>query len=124
MKLKTFTIYALVSTFICLGYVNQQVAIIKLSYKLQEKEKRLCRVLDSHRVLLYNNTSLKAPQYLAGMLECNSVNLGFPDTASVAEVRLMRKKQPKLAKSTGATWRTYLWDLFVPSAQAALSGKR
>ena len=123
MKIKSIAICAILTTCICLAYVRQQVEIVKLSYDLRTKEKTLCEMIDRNRILLYNNTSLKAPQYLTGMIKENELQLCFPDTAAVAKVRVSRKHQDQLVKATTLSWKTRLLDVFVPKAQAA-SGLR
>ncbi|MCK4994220.1 MAG: hypothetical protein KAS13_04140 [Candidatus Omnitrophica bacterium] len=119
MRLKNILVLAIISTCVCLGYVKQQIEVVKLSYSLRDKEKRLSDLIDHNRVLLYNNTSLKAPQYLAGMIEQNELKLCFTDAASVAKVRVKRGQPTQLAKSTVSSWKTRLLDVFVPKAQAA-----
>jgi len=123
MRLKSVAIYAVVVTGLCLLFVRQQVQIVKLSYKLRDQEKSLTQTIDRNRVLLYNNTSLKAPKYLATMLRENNMELALPETTAVAKVRVLRKQTTQLAKSTNESWKTHFLDLFVPKAQAA-SGLR
>ena len=124
MKLNKIAIWAIISTCVCLGYVKQQVEVVKLSYALRDKEKRLCEMIDHNRFLLYNNISLKAPQYLTGMIEQNELKLSLPDTTAVAKVRVIRSQSTQLAKSTTSSWKTRLLDVFVPKAQAASDANR
>ncbi|MFH1094490.1 MAG: hypothetical protein V1739_10135 [Candidatus Omnitrophota bacterium] len=124
MRLKNIAVLAIISTCICLGYVKQQIEVVKLSYSLMDKEKRFSDLIDHNRVLLYNNTSLKAPQYLTGMIEQNELKLSLPDTASVAKVRVKRGQSAQLAKAAASSWKTRLWDVFVPKAQAAFDVSR
>lgn len=124
MKIKIFAVYALIITFFCLIYVNRQVEIFKLSYELRDKEKRLGETIDRNRILVYNNNSLKAPQYLAGMLKINSMNLELPETACVAKVKIVRKDKTQLINSQDKSWETLLADVFTPKAQAAPDYKR
>ena len=119
MKLKNIVVLAVITTCICLGYVNQQVEVVKLSYSLRDNEERLCEMIDHNRILLYNNTSLKSPKYLAGMIKSNELKLCLPDMAAVAKVRVIRKQPVQLAKSTALSWKTRFLELFVPKAQAA-----
>jgi hypothetical protein len=119
MRLKNIAIWAIITTCICLGYVKQQVEVIKLGYSLRDKEKSLCEMIDHNRILLYNNTSLKAPKYLTGMIEQNELQLTFPDTDAIAKVRIKRPETTQLAKSSALSWKTRLLDVFVPKAQAA-----
>lgn len=124
MKFKKFIICAILITCVCIIYVNQQVEIVKLSYKLRSREKNLSETIDQNRVLLYNNTRLKAPQYLAGMLRQNEMNLTLPETAAVAKIRVVRKQHKQLAKSTRVNRKAHLLDFLVPRAEAALNKKR
>ena len=88
MKFKDVIFYCLAVTLICLFYVGQQIEIVKLSYKLNKTERFLNQTIDRNRVLLYNNSRLKSPKYLASVLDENNVELIFPDTTVVAEVLL------------------------------------
>ncbi|MBU1086296.1 MAG: hypothetical protein KKD05_02125 [Candidatus Omnitrophica bacterium] len=119
MRLKNVVMYSVVITAICLTYVRQQVEIVKLSYLLRDKEKSLNQMIDHNQTLLYNNMSLKSPQYLANMLKQNNMDLSFPEPAAVAKVRVIRKPLQQLAKTPGLSWKTNLFDLLVPKAQAA-----
>ena len=124
MNFKKVAIYAVITTAICLGYVHQQVRIVTLGYSLQHKEKQLSEIVDRSRVLLYNNTSLKAPQYLASMLRENDINLKLPDTAAVEQIRISRYQPDYLAKSVNPGWGARLLDIVVPKAEAALSMRK
>jgi len=119
MNLKNFIIYAIIITIVCIGYVNQQLEIFKISYKLREKEKSLSEIVDHHQILLYNNTCLKAPQYLSYMLKVNALDLTWPDTESVGEVKIVRKEKTQIAKSGLTIWKSIFSDLVIPKAQAA-----
>jgi len=121
MRLKDIAVYSIIITCLCLVYVREQVEIVKLSYVLREQEKTLSEMIDRNRILLYNNTSLKAPQYLAGMIKQNELKLCLPDPAAVAKVKIVRKSPQQLAKSDALSWKTRLLDVFVPKAQAASS---
>jgi hypothetical protein len=120
MQLKNIVVYAVIITGFCLGYVQQQVTVIKLSYILRDKEKKVSELIDRNKILSYNNMSLMAPEYLSGMLKYYEMNMGLPDTTAVATVRIVRK-QPQLAR---AQWRSHSVDVFVPKAQAAVVIKK
>lgn len=119
MRLKKVAVCSIITTCLCLGYVRQQVEIVKLSYVLRTEEKRLSEMIDHNRILLYNNTSLKAPQYLAGMIKQNELKLCLPDPAAVAKVRVVRKVPQPATEASALSWKTRLLDIFVPKAQAA-----
>jgi len=124
MRLKNIVVYSVIITAICLAYVRQQVEIVKLSYSLRNKEKCLNLIIDRNQTLLYNNMSLKSPQYLASMLKKNDMCLSLPEPAAVATVRVIRKNQQQLAKTPALSWKTNLLDILVPKAQAASDTKR
>jgi len=125
MRLKNVATYAVIVTCICLGYVKQQVEVVKLSYSLRDKEKKVSELVDRNRLLLYNNMSLKSPQYLAEMLKQNDMGLGLPDTDAVAKVRIVRKHPAPLVKNQVAVgWKTNFVDTVVPKAQAAVTVRR
>ena len=123
MSVKKILVYAFIGTFIAIGYVNQQVQIVKLSYDLREKENRLTEAVDLNRVLLYNNSSLKSPKYLLAKCKANSINLTLPETTSVARVRFVKNKNKLIARKSRHRWLAGLMDVFVPKAQAALDRK-
>ncbi|MFH1460449.1 MAG: hypothetical protein ABIG64_08815 [Candidatus Omnitrophota bacterium] len=124
MSLKKTLIFAVITTCLSISYVNQQISVVKLSYQLRSKEKNLSELIDQNRILLYNNASLKSPQYLAGMLKENDQELTFPDTTVVAKVKMVRKDHRQQVKTTKSNWRTKLLDLFIPKAQAALDKRQ
>ncbi len=120
MVLKNVATYAVVITCVSLGYVKQQVEVVKLSYSLRENEKKVSELIDRNRLLLYNNMSLKSPQYLADMLKQNDMGLGLPNTDAVAKVRIVRKHPAPLARAQSLPdWKTNFVDVVVPKAQAA-----
>ena len=124
MLLKNVATYAVIMTCVCLGYVKQQVEVVKLSYSLREKEKKVSELIDRNRVLLYNNMSLKSPQYLAEMLKQNEMGLGLPSTDAVAQVRIVRRHPAQPAKNLNTPeWKNNFVDVVVPRAQAALAGR-
>ncbi len=120
MNLKSVFCCVTFMTFLCIGYVSQQTAIVKLSYELRIRENRFNEIIDHNRVLVYNNSSLKAPRYLAGKLEQNSRQLCLPDMDSVAKVKLVRRLDVQPVKSSFNRLKQNLLDVFIPKAQAAL----
>ncbi|RKY34874.1 MAG: hypothetical protein DRP78_06020 [Candidatus Omnitrophota bacterium] len=121
MEFKNVLGYALIAAIICICYVNQQVEIVKLGYKLHSKENKLSRIMDKKRKLLYYDNSLKSPKYLASMLKNNSLDLTFPEPALVAKVRIVSRRKPLIARAVSSAPRVSLLDAFVPKVQAALN---
>ena len=90
-SLRHVVLYAAVMTVICLGQVFLQVEILAFGYRLRDKEKRLSELIDRNRVLIYNNTCLKAPHYLAAKLVEHELEMDVPDTAAVSKVHLTQR---------------------------------
>ena len=55
-------------TLVALIYVHQQVELLKLSYAIDYKEKKLKDILDRKEVLGYNISNLEDPSRLEGIL--------------------------------------------------------
>ena len=91
ISMRCVVLYAAVITLLCLGQVFLQVETVMFGYRLRDKEKRLAELVDQNRILVYNNTCLKAPQYLASMLVENELEMDVPDIGVVSEVYLERR---------------------------------
>ena len=61
--LKYLLIVALVTT-VALGYVHQQVELLRINYAINYNKGDLLVLLDQNSTLIYNVTSLQSPLYL------------------------------------------------------------
>ncbi len=78
MKLLRSLILIAFITGMALLYVHQQVELVKLSYAIECKEKRLKDVLDHNDSLGYNISNLEAPSRLEGVLLAQKIDITFP----------------------------------------------
>lgn len=73
-------------TLTALLYVHQQVELVKLSYSIDCKEKKLEDILDHKQQLEYNINNLEAPSRLEKVLLSKNVNVAFPKKSQVVKV--------------------------------------
>lgn len=59
-------------------YVHQQTELVKLSYAIEEKEKRVKEMLDHKEILGYNVLNLEDPSRLEKVLLAKKVEVEFP----------------------------------------------
>ncbi len=71
-----------------LMYVHQQVELVKLSYLIETKEKKLNVILDQREQLSYNIKNLEAPSRLESALLAKNIDITFPRKGDV--VRMAR----------------------------------
>ena len=70
-------------TFAALVYVHQQIEAVKLSYAIDNKEKRLEYMLDQKCSLEYNINNLSAPSRLERTLLSRKIDLAFPKRGQI-----------------------------------------
>ena len=70
--------YVLFITAMAVFYVHQQVELVKLSYSIDYKEKRLKDMLDRNEYLGYNIDNLEAPSRLEQVLVARKMDIAFP----------------------------------------------
>ena len=73
-------------TLIALVYVHQQVELVRLSYALNDKEKKLERMLDRKDSLVYNIKGLENPSRLEKVLLSRNIDIAFPKRGQVVSV--------------------------------------
>ena len=67
-------------------YVHQQVELVKLSYLIEKKEKKLNEVLDHREQLSYNIKNLEAPSRLESALLAKNIDITFPRKGNVVNM--------------------------------------
>lgn len=85
------TITTIVTT-VALIYVNQHVALIRLSYDIKEKEKVYSDLLDRNKILLYNVRHLESPVRLEEVLLAKNMKLEVPSKERVILVATTQEK--------------------------------
>ncbi|MFH0763774.1 MAG: hypothetical protein V1927_02065 [Candidatus Omnitrophota bacterium] len=87
--LKSLTLISVV-TMVALIYVHQQVELVKLSYSIEHKEKKVKDMLDRRERLGYNINNLEAPYRLEQALLSGNVDIAFPMRANVVKIAGLR----------------------------------
>jgi len=64
MSLLKFLLIVTLVTTVALGYVHQQVEILRINYVINYNKGDLLVLLDQNSTLMYNVTSLQSPLYL------------------------------------------------------------
>ena len=75
-----------VLTLVALVYVHQQVELVKLSYSIDAKEKKLKDMLDHKERLDYNINNLEDPSRLEKILMSKNIDVAFPGKYNVVKV--------------------------------------
>jgi len=104
-----------VVTFSALVYVHQQVELVKLSYEIDCKEKKVKEMLDRKGVLRYNISNLESPSRLERALLEKKVSVSYPKRGQV--IRLARRpshvtKRGKSLRVSGLGERAGIFKLF------------
>ena len=91
MNLSKFLLAAALITSLALGYVHQQVELLRINYSLNHNRDNLSLLLDRKSTLMYNVRRLQSPFYLEQGLSAKNVNLEIPSrwhtiALAVAEV--------------------------------------
>ncbi len=64
MNVSRFLLLAILVTTLALGYVHQQVELLRINYAINYNKGDLLVLLDQNSTLMYNVTSLQSPLYL------------------------------------------------------------
>ena len=88
MRLFKYIILLGIVTLTALVYVHQQVELVKLSYQIDCKEKKLKEMLDRKGILRYNISNLESPSRLEKVLLERKVSVSYPKNRQV--IRLAR----------------------------------
>ena len=76
----------ILATLLALVYVHQQVELVKLSYSIETKEKKLKDMLDHKERLDYNINNLEDPSRLEKILMSKNIDVAFPGKYNVVKV--------------------------------------
>ena len=111
-----------VLTLVALVYVHQQVELVKLSYSIESKEKKLKDMLDHKERLDYNINNLEAPSRLEKILISRNIDVGFPGKDHVVKVAKVTRGSPEdHLRSTGIDKKFSafgMFDFLSPRAEA------
>lgn len=127
MKIYRFLTTTIIITLVALMYVNQKVALIRLSYDIKEKERLHSELLDRNKILLYNVKHLESPARLERVLLAQNLKLEVPPKervilVSAASREIGAGESKGIARATGpfGRIRQAIASIFVlgPEAQA------
>ena len=88
MRLFKYIIILGIVTMTALVYVHQQVELVKLSYEIDCKDKKLKEMLDRKGILRYNISNLESPSRLEKVLLERKISVSYPKNGQV--IRLAR----------------------------------
>ena len=73
-------------TLAALAYVHQQVELVKMSYAINYKERKLKDILDRRDCLGYNIANLENPSRLESVLLAKKIDISFPKPDHVFKI--------------------------------------
>jgi cell division protein FtsL len=78
MSVSRYLIVVSLVTIVALGYVHQQVELLRINYAINCNKDNLSLLLDQNSALRYNVNNLQSPIYLERVLSAKDVNLEVP----------------------------------------------
>ncbi len=78
MRVREFLLSAAFITTIALGYVHQQIELVRINYTINRNRSNLAVLLDQNSTLLYNIVNLQTPFYLEKSLEADNDSWEIP----------------------------------------------
>ena len=78
MSASRFLLVAMLLTAVALGYVHQQVELLRINYTINHNRDNLAVLLDQNSTLMYNVNSFQCPLYLEQQLSAKEVSLEIP----------------------------------------------
>lgn len=118
-KTVTFIIFA---TIVALIYVHQQVELVKLSYAIGCKEKKLKEILDRNEGLGYNIENLEDPARLEQVLLSKNIDMMFPRPNNIVRAVKAKTRAPEDGLRTIAIEKSFnlfgILEIFSPRAEA------
>lgn len=84
-----------VLTLSALVYVHQQIELVKLSYEIDCREKKLKEMIDRKDILRYNISNLESPSRLENALSAKKVSVAYPKKGQI----IMLSKTPSYVKT-------------------------
>lgn len=97
MRLFRHVLSISIITLAALAYVHQHVELVKLSYEIDCKEKKLKEIVDRKDILRYNISNLESPSRLEYALSSKKVPVVYPKSAQV----IILAHKPSYARTGG-----------------------
>lgn len=123
MRLFRSIIFVALATVTALVYVHQQVELVKLSYAIECKEKKLKDMLDHRESLGYNIDNLESPFRLEQVLISRKIDVSFPKKGHIVSVaklasRIRYEEHMRVAFNEKKFNLFGFLDFFTPRAEA------
>jgi len=111
MKMTKPVILIIVLTFFSLAYVHQQVELVKLSYAIESREKKMKDMLDYKDSISYTIKNLESPSRLEKILFAKNIDVALPKASQVVMAREATAK-PAIGERLKAAGLDRRFDLF------------
>lgn len=116
LRLCRFLSVGMIVTLMAVGYVHQQIEIVKTGYALQKNRIYLASLVDQNSKLMYNLSKLESPKNLLKSLGDKEIRfatrrIGFEESYQLAQ--LDADRGPAKESLVGR-----FLDLFSPNAEA------
>lgn len=123
MKLVKMLSYVSIVTMLALVYVHQQVELVKISYAIECKDKRVRDMLDRREGLEYNIDNLTATSRLERVLISRKIDVTLPKRGNVVKMAksLSRVRREEVLRTSAIERRAgilEIFDLIIPKAEA------
>jgi hypothetical protein len=109
-------------TIVALVYVHQQVELVKLSYAIGCKEKKLKDMLDRNEGLGYNIENLEDPARLEQVLLSKNVDVSFPRPNNIVRAAKTKTNTVEDGLKTVGIEKSFnlfgMLEIFSPRAEA------
>ena len=110
------------STFLLLFYVHEQVSVLQVSYSIEKKERELARLNEAYKIAKFNVLRLRSPQVLNQRMKQLSLDLTVPTDQKVIKVL----KPQSIPVEEPVSWRAPIqfmsWLHMIKEAQAKTFG--
>ncbi|MDD4956651.1 MAG: hypothetical protein PHH49_03560 [Candidatus Omnitrophica bacterium] len=103
-------------TVMAVGYVHQQVEIVKAGYTLQKNDRELSTLIDQNSALMYNLSQMESPRYLLASLDPEEVRFASRRTSHYGGTQLAYAGTEREYGSNTVLGR--MMDLLAPYAEA------
>lgn len=87
MKMTRPILAIIMIAFFSLLFVHQQVELVKLSYSIESKEKKMKDMLDYKESISYTIKNLESPSRLETILLAKNIDVAFPKASQVVMAR-------------------------------------
>lgn len=109
-------------TIAALAYVHQQVELVKISYAIDIKEKKMKELVDMREGLRYSIENLESPSRLEKVLLSKNINIAFPKRTEVVPTKAIAVARRTEGVRTAGVERKAgifgIFDFFSPRAEA------